>query len=40
MFSDVLHPKLNFPLEAEVNNSINFLDLTVTKTDNRHTFNI
>ena len=35
-----LHPKLNFTLESEVNNNINFPDLTITKTDNRHTFNI
>ena len=35
-----LHRKLNFTLETEVNNTMNFLDLTITKTDNRHTFNI
>ena len=28
-----LHPKLNFSLETEVNNSTNFLDLTITKID-------
>ena len=33
-----LHPKLNFALETEVYNSMNFLDLTITKTDNSHTF--
>ena len=38
--SGKLHPKLNFTLETEVNNSMNFLNLTITKTDNRHTFNI
>ena len=32
-----LHEKLNFTLETEVNNSMNLLDLTITKTD---TFNI
>jgi Reverse transcriptase (RNA-dependent DNA polymerase). len=32
--------KLNFTLETEVNKSMMFLDLTVTKTDNRDTFNI
>ena len=31
-----LYQKLNFTLETEVNNSMNFLDLTITKTDNRH----
>ena len=28
-----LHRKLNFTLETEVNNSMKFLDLTITKTD-------
>ena len=28
-----LHQKLNFTLETEVNNSMNFLDLTITNTD-------
>ena len=35
-----LHPKLNFTLEIEVNKMVNFLDLTITKTDNKSTFNI
>ena len=33
-----LHRKLNFALETEIKNSMDFLDLTITKTDNRHTF--
>ena len=39
-YSNKLHPKLNFTLETEVNNSMNFLDLTISNIDNRHTFNI
>ena len=39
-YIDNLYPKLNFTLGTEVNNSMNFQDLTITKTDNRHTFNI
>ena len=35
-----LHRKLNFTLETEVKNSMNFRYLTITKTDNRLTFNI
>ena len=35
-----LHQILNCTLETEDDNSTNFLDLTITKTDNRHTFNI
>jgi hypothetical protein len=30
---------LNFTLETEVNNSMNFLDFNFTKTVNRHIFN-
>ena len=38
MYINKLHPK-NCTLETEVNNSINFLDLPIIKTDNRQTFN-
>jgi len=34
-----LHQTLNFTLETEVNNSMNFLDFNFTKTVNRHIFN-
>ena len=35
-----LHPKLKFTLETETNNSLNFLDITITKLDNTHNFKI
>lgn len=39
-FLNSLHPKIKFTLEIEVNNSINFLDLTITKVNNKHQFSI
>lgn len=35
-----LNPKIKFTFEKEENNSINFLDLTITKIDDRLSFNI
>lgn len=35
-----LHPNIKFTLETEQNNSINFLDLTITKVNNKHEFSI
>ena len=35
-----IHPKLKFTLETELNKSINFLDITITKLDNKHNFKI
>lgn len=37
---NTLHPKIKFTFEREENNSINFLDLTITKTGDRLSFNI
>jgi hypothetical protein len=34
------HPKIKFKKELEQNNSLNFLDLTITKVDNKHDFQI
>lgn len=34
------HPKIKFKLEKEQDKSLNFLDLTITRTSNRHTFQI
>ncbi len=34
------HPNIKFTLESETNKSINFLDLTITNVNNRHTFKI
>ena len=36
VYINTLPPKLNFTLETEINNTINFLDLIITKTDNKH----
>ncbi|KAL3283515.1 hypothetical protein HHI36_006654 [Cryptolaemus montrouzieri] len=33
-----LHPKIKFTSEIEQNNSINFLDLTITRSNNKHQF--
>lgn len=35
-----LHPKIKFTLELEVDKALNFLDLTVSRIDNRHDFQI
>lgn len=35
-----LHANIKFTTEEETNNSINFLDLTITKYNNKHTFSI
>ncbi|XP_052746613.1 uncharacterized protein LOC128199716 [Bicyclus anynana] len=35
-----LHPKIKFKLEIEQNNSLNFLDVTITRVNNRHHFGI
>lgn len=35
-----IHPKIKFKLELEQNNSINFLDLTITKVQGKHEFQI
>jgi hypothetical protein len=35
-----IHPKLNFTAEYEQDNRLHFLDVTITKKDNRHNFNI
>jgi hypothetical protein len=32
------HPKLNFKLQTEENKSVNFLDITITKTGNKNAF--
>jgi len=34
------HPQLKFTIEVEQNNSLNFLDLQITKSNNKHEFNI
>ena len=39
-YINTIHPKLKFTLEIEHNNSINFLDLTINKTNNTHTYKI
>ena len=39
-YINTIHHKLKFTLEIELNNSINFLDLTITKTNNTHTYKI
>lgn len=39
-FVNNLHPKIKFKLEVEVDNSINFLDLTITREHCRHNFQI
>ena len=40
MYKRQIHHKLKFTLEIELNNSLNFLDLTITKTNNTHTYKI
>ena len=35
-----LHPNITFTMEREANNSINFLDLTITKIENKLSFSI
>ncbi|KAJ4433893.1 hypothetical protein ANN_16206 [Periplaneta americana] len=35
-----IHPKLHYTLEIENNKSINFLDITITKVDNKNTFKV
>jgi predicted cupin superfamily sugar epimerase len=35
-----LHPKIKFTMEKETQNRINYLDLTITKEDNKLTFGI
>lgn len=35
-----IHPNITFTSELEINNSINFLDLTITKINNKHDFSI
>ena len=35
-----IHPKINFTLETEQDSKINFLDLTITRVDNKHSFSI
>lgn len=37
---NTLHPKLNFTAELEVNNALNFLDLTISRNDNTLKYNI
>ena len=39
-YINTIHHKLKFTLETEQNNSINFLDLTINKTNNTHTYKI
>ena len=39
-YINTIHHKLKFTLEIEQNNSINFLDLTINKTNNTHTYKI
>ena len=39
-FINELHPNINFTMEIESNNSINFLDLTISKHSNFHDFAI
>ena len=39
-YINTIHHKLKFTLEIELNNSINFLGLTITKTNNTHTYKI
>lgn len=39
-FINSLHPTIEFELEKSLNNTINFLDLTVTIKDNKHLFQI
>lgn len=39
-FLNSLHPNINFTMEIEKNNKINFLDLTLTRSDNNIKFNI
>lgn len=39
-FINNLHPNIIFTLEIEQNGSINFLDLTITKENNKHDFSI
>lgn len=39
-YMNSLDPKIKFTMELEVNNSLNFLDLTVTKENNRFTYKI
>lgn len=39
-FINNLHHRIKFTIELEENNSINFLDLTISKTQNRLTFSI
>ena len=37
---NTLHPRIKFTVEEEVESSINFLDLTITRTLNKHRFSI
>ena len=39
-FIKTLHPKIKFTFEMEQNNTINFLDLTITHINNQYKFNI
>lgn len=39
-FLNTLHPNITFTTELEENNSLNFLDLTLTKDNNKHIFSI
>jgi hypothetical protein len=39
-FMNKIHPNMKFTLELEENNSLNFLDLTLKKSDNRFMFNV
>jgi hypothetical protein len=37
---NTLHPKIQFTIETETDNSLNYLDLTITNKENRLTFGI
>ena len=39
-YLNTVHPNIKFTMELESNNSINFLDLTLKKFNNRHQFSI
>ncbi|KAK9886134.1 hypothetical protein WA026_014921 [Henosepilachna vigintioctopunctata] len=35
-----IHPKIKFTLEEELDNSINFIDITIKKLDDKHSFSV
>lgn len=39
-FINNIHPNIKFTIEKEINNSINFLDLTICRVKNKHEFSI